>query len=181
MKKVEAIFRHTKLQDVKDALVQIGVEGMTVTEVLGRGHKRGATIQYRGVTSQQEFVPNVKIETIVTDDEAEAVIDAIFQSAHTGEIGDGRIIVTEVESVMRIRTGEVADTDAEIVRHRRESRAVPPCVRAGPCIPFRQLAVGTTDQSLGLDTFLILVMALLTPRLCGNRYDYSWRTMSQAP
>ena len=128
MKKVEAIFRHTKLQDVKDALIRVGVEGMTVTEVAGRGHKRGATLQYRGVISEQTFVPNVKVETLVANNEAEAVIDAIFQSAHTGEIGDGRIVVTEVESVLRIRTGEVDDTDADFVRHRTESRALLPAI-----------------------------------------------------
>jgi len=125
MKKVEAIFRHTKLHDVKDALVHVGVEGMTVTEVAGRGHKRGTTIQYRGANSEQAFVPNVKIETIVTNNEVEAVIDAIFQSAHTGEMGDGRIIVTDIESVLRIRTGEVDDTDADFIRHRTESHALP--------------------------------------------------------
>jgi nitrogen regulatory protein P-II 1 len=132
MKKIEAVCRQSKLQNVKDALVQIGVEGMTVTEVVGRGHKRGAILQYRGVTSEQAFVPNVKIETVVANNEAEAVIDAIFQSAHTGETGDGRIIVTEIESVLRIRTGEVDDTDADFVRHRSESNALPPvCNRVG--------------------------------------------------
>jgi nitrogen regulatory protein P-II 1 len=126
MKKVEAIFRHTKLQAVRDALIQVGVEGITVTEAVGQGHKRGPTLQYRGVTSEQAFVSNVKVETVVANNEAEAVIDAIFQSAHTGEIGDGRIVVTEVESVLRIRTGEVDDTDADFVRHRTESHALPP-------------------------------------------------------
>jgi nitrogen regulatory protein PII len=128
MKKVEAIFRQTKLRDVTNALVQIGVEGMTVAEVVGRGHKRGQTLQYRGAVSEQAFVKNVKVETVVANNEAEAVIDAIFQSAHTGEIGDGRIVVTEVESVLRIRTGEVDDTDADFVRHRTESRALLPAI-----------------------------------------------------
>ena len=121
MKKVEAIIRHNKLEDVKDALLQIGVEGMTVTEVAGRGQNKPTTLTYRGVTAEQAFVPNVKVETVVSDAEAESVIDAIFQSAHTGQIGDGRIIVTDVESVTRIRTGEVDETDVEFVRHRRES------------------------------------------------------------
>ncbi len=123
MKKVEATIRHHKLDAVKDALLRVGVEGMTVTEVVGRGHKKGSTLIYRGVTSERPFVPNVKVETVVSDGEVESVIDAIFQSAHTGEVGDGRIVVTEVESVLRIRTGEVDETDFQFVQHRSESRA----------------------------------------------------------
>ncbi len=126
MKKVEAIIRQNKLQNVKDALLQAGVEGMTVTEVVGRGHKKGSLLRYRGATTELPFVANVKVEVIVADSEAESVIDAIFQSAHTGEVGDGRIVVTQIESVTRIRTGEVDETDREFVQHRFESNAYAP-------------------------------------------------------
>ncbi len=121
MKKVEAIIRHSKLQNVKDALVKAGVEGMTVTEVMGRGHKKGSLLQYRGVTAEQPFAQNTKVEVIVADSEAESVVDAIFQSAQTGKVGDGRIVVTQIESVTRIRTGEVDETDKDFVQHRFES------------------------------------------------------------
>lgn len=123
MKKVEAIIRHHKLEAVRDALLQAGVEGMTVTEVVGRGHKRGSTFTYRGATGEQAFVPNMKVETVVADDQTESVVDAIFQSAHSGEVGDGRIIVTPIESVTRIRTGEVDESDSEFVRHRARTPA----------------------------------------------------------
>lgn len=123
MKKVEAIVRQNKLQNVKDALLQAGVEGMTVTEIAGRGHKKGSLLHYRGATTEVPFVANIKVEVIVADNEAESVIDAIFQSAHTGEVGDGRIVVTQIESVTRIRTGEVDETDREFVQHRSESNA----------------------------------------------------------
>lgn len=98
---------------------------MTVTEVVGRGYERGPTICYRGAISEVGFVPHVKLETIVANSEAEAVVDAIFQNAHTGKIGDGRIIVSDVESVVRIRTGEADDTDADFLRHRNDSQAEP--------------------------------------------------------
>ena len=106
MKKIEAIFRHTKLEAVKDALVEQGIDGLTVTEVHGRGAQKGRTITYRGTDSQLDLVPRVKLETVVADDAAERVVDTIFQAAHTGEVGDGRIFVTNIESVVRIRTGE---------------------------------------------------------------------------
>lgn len=106
MKKIEAIFRHLKLEAVKDALVEQGIDGMTVTEVHDHGADKGRTVTYRGTDSQLDMVPRVKLETVVADDAAERVVDTIFQIAHTGEVGDGRIFVTNIESVVRIRTGE---------------------------------------------------------------------------
>jgi nitrogen regulatory protein P-II 1 len=106
MRKIEAIIRPSKLDDVKDALDNLGIEGMTVSSVTGAGKQRGRTQFYRG----QEYVVNLldktKVETVVRDDMAEQVIEAICQAAHTGEIGDGKIFVSSVDQAIRIRTGE---------------------------------------------------------------------------
>jgi nitrogen regulatory protein P-II 1 len=108
MKKIEAIFRHTKLDAVKDALVEQGIDGMTVSEVHGHGTDKGRKMTYRGTDSQLDLVPRVKFETVVADDAVERVVDTIYQIAHTGDVGDGRIFVTHIETMVRIRTGECA-------------------------------------------------------------------------
>lgn len=106
MKKVEAVFRQNKLDAVKDALVERGISGLTVTEATGHGADKGRNLTYRGVDRQLDMVPRVKLETVVEDDLAERVVDTIYQVAHTGDVGDGRVFVTNVEVVVRIRTGE---------------------------------------------------------------------------
>jgi nitrogen regulatory protein PII len=98
---------------------------MTVTQVVGRGYERGPTICYRGAISEVAFVPHFKLETIVANSEEDAVVDAIFQNAHTGKVGDGRIIVSDVGSVVRIRTDEADDTDADFVQHRNGAHTLP--------------------------------------------------------
>ena len=117
MKKIEAIIRISKLESVKDALVAQGVQGMTISEVHGKGVAKGQPISYRGVTSTTAVVPRIKLETIVADEDVETMIDAIFQAAHTGEVGDGRITVVNLDSVTRIRTGEIDDSEQDLVRH----------------------------------------------------------------
>ncbi|MEQ1905977.1 MAG: P-II family nitrogen regulator [Pirellulaceae bacterium] len=106
MKKVEAIIRHYKLEDIKIALTDVGVEGMTVTEVKGFGRQKGHTEMYRGNEYAIDFIPKVKVEVVVTDDILRPVIDKIIETAQTGQMGDGKIFVTNLEEVVRIRTGE---------------------------------------------------------------------------
>ena len=106
MKKVEAIIRHFKLDDVKDALTQCGVAGMTVTEVRGFGRQKGHTEMYRGTEYEVDFVPKVKIEVIIPDAKLKLVLDTIVKSARTGQVGDGKIFVAELNDAIRIRTGE---------------------------------------------------------------------------
>ena len=106
MKKVEAIIKPFKLDEVKEALSEIGVQGMTVTEVKGFGRTGGKKEVYRGSAYVVDFVPKVKIEVVVLDEQVNAVIDAIERSARTGRIGDGKIFVLPVDEVIRIRTGE---------------------------------------------------------------------------
>src|SRR6188768_2300486 len=106
MKKVEAIIKPFKLDEVKDALSEVGIQGMTVTEVKGFGRTGGKKEVYRGSAYVVDFVPKVKIEIVVTDDQVQAVIDAIERSAKTGRIGDGKIFVLPIDEVVRIRTGE---------------------------------------------------------------------------
>lgn len=108
MKKIEAIIRHFKLEEVKDALNALGVKGMTVTEVRGFGRQKGHTETYRGAEYSVDFLPKVKIEVVVGDDEAQAVISKIMTTARTGQVGDGKIFVTNLAEVVRIRTGETA-------------------------------------------------------------------------
>jgi nitrogen regulatory protein P-II 1 len=109
MKKLEAIIKPFKLGDVKEALAQIGVEAMTVTEVKGFGRQKGHTEIYRGSEYTVDFVPKIKVEAVVTDGAVEAAVDAIVQSARTGKIGDGKIFVLPIEEAVRIRTGEMGD------------------------------------------------------------------------
>jgi nitrogen regulatory protein PII len=106
MKKIEAIIKPFKLDDVKQALGEIGVEGMTVSEVRGFGRQKGHSELYRGAEYVVEFHPKIKVELMVTDDMAEKVTRALCDSAGTGKIGDGKIFVSSLEEVIRIRTGE---------------------------------------------------------------------------
>ena len=106
MKLITAIIKPFKLEAVKEALTQVGVEGMTVTEVKGFGRQKGHTELYRGAEYVVDFLPKVKIEVVVPNTQVEGAIDAIVKSARTGKIGDGKIFVTSVEHVVRIRTGE---------------------------------------------------------------------------
>jgi nitrogen regulatory protein P-II 1 len=106
MKKVEAIIKPFKLDEVKDALVEIGIGGMTVTEVRGFGQQKGHTEIYRGTEYVIDFLPKVKIEVVVKDEDVEKVIQTIMKTAQTGRVGDGKIFVIPVEEVVRIRTGE---------------------------------------------------------------------------
>jgi nitrogen regulatory protein PII len=106
MKMVEAIVKPFKLDEVKEALAKAGVQGMTVEEVKGFGRQKGHTELYRGAEYSVDFLPKVKIEILVSDDKAAKVVQAITDSARTGKIGDGKIFVTPVDEVIRIRTGE---------------------------------------------------------------------------
>lgn len=106
MKKIEAIIKPFKLDEVRDALSEIGIQGMTVTEVKGFGRQKGHTELYRGAEYVVDFLPKVKIEIVVTDEMAEKTVDTIVQAANTGRIGDGKIFVMSLEEVIRIRTGE---------------------------------------------------------------------------
>ena len=106
MKKIEAVVKPFKLEEIKEALTKIGIQGMTVTEVKGFGRQRGHTESYRGTEYSIDFLPKSKIELIVTDDLSTHVIEAIGRAAKTGKIGDGKIFVSPVEEVIRIRTGE---------------------------------------------------------------------------
>ena len=110
MKKLEAIIKPFKLEEVKEALAELGVEGMTVTEVKGFGRQKGHTEIYRGSEYTVDFLPKAKLEIAVTDDMKEKVIAAIAMGAKTGKIGDGKIFVTPLEEVIRIRTEERGDT-----------------------------------------------------------------------
>jgi nitrogen regulatory protein P-II 1 len=106
MKLITAIVKPHRIEEVKEALRDIGVNGLTTTDVEGFGRQRGHTEVYRGAEYQVDFVPKVKVEVIVSEDESQGVIDAIEKAARTGKIGDGKIWVTEAEQVIRIRTGE---------------------------------------------------------------------------
>jgi nitrogen regulatory protein P-II 1 len=106
MKKIEAIIRHFKLEDVKNALTEVGVAGMTITEVRGFGRQKGHTETYRGTEYAVDFVPKVKLEIAVGDPQLQRVIDTIIRTAQTGQIGDGKIFVSDLRDTIRIRTGE---------------------------------------------------------------------------
>jgi nitrogen regulatory protein P-II 1 len=110
MKKIEAIIKPFKLEEVKEALTGIGVEGMTVTEVKGFGRQKGKTEIYRGSEYVVDFLPKMKLEIILADEKLDAAVKAILQTAHTGKIGDGKIFVMPVEDAVRIRTGEHGGT-----------------------------------------------------------------------
>jgi nitrogen regulatory protein P-II 1 len=106
MKKIEAIIKPFKLDEVREALSEIGVAGLTVTEVKGFGRQKGHTELYRGAEYVVDFLPKIKIEIVVADETVEQAIEAIVKAARTGKIGDGKIFVTAVEQIVRIRTGE---------------------------------------------------------------------------
>ncbi|MEP6600961.1 MAG: P-II family nitrogen regulator [Nitrospirota bacterium] len=109
MKKIEAIIKPFKLEEVKDALTELGVYGMTVTEVRGFGRQKGHKEAYRGTEYTIEFVPKTKIEVVVPDGLADKVVETVIRTAKTGSIGDGKIFVLNLEGVIRIRTGETGD------------------------------------------------------------------------
>jgi nitrogen regulatory protein P-II 2 len=109
MKLITAVVKPFRLDDVRNALAEVGVQGMTVTEVKGFGRQRGHTELYRGAEYVVDFLPKVKVEVAVTDELVERVIEAIIAAAKTGKVGDGKIFVTELEQVYRIRTGETGD------------------------------------------------------------------------
>jgi nitrogen regulatory protein P-II 1 len=106
MKKIEAVIKPFKLDEVREALSEIGIAGLTVTEVKGFGRQKGHTELYRGAEYVVDFLPKIKIEIVVNTDSVEPAIEAIIKAARTGKIGDGKIFVTPVEQVVRIRTGE---------------------------------------------------------------------------
>ena len=106
MKKIEAIIKPFKLDDVREALTDVGITGMTVTEVKGFGRQKGHTELYRGAEYAIDFLPKVKLEIIVSDEQVDECVDTIIDTAQTGKIGDGKIFVYDVERVIRIRTGE---------------------------------------------------------------------------
>ena len=106
MKKIEAIIKPFKLDDVREALTEIGITGMTVTEVKGFGRQKGHTEIYRGAEYAVDFLPKVKLELVLSDDQVERAIEVIVEAARSGKIGDGKIFVTNLEQVIRIRTGE---------------------------------------------------------------------------
>jgi nitrogen regulatory protein P-II 1 len=106
MKKVEAVIRHFKLEDIKNALTEKGISGMTISEVRGFGRQKGHTEMYRGTEYAVDFVPKVKLEVVCSDGNLSLVLDTIMRTAQTGQIGDGKIFVTDLQNVIRIRTGE---------------------------------------------------------------------------
>ena len=110
MKKIEAILKPFKLEEVKDALSELGIEGMTVSEVKGFGRQKGHTEIYRGSEYTVDFLPKIKIELVVADNQAETAIGAIVKAAKTGKIGDGKVFVSSVEQAIRIRTDEKGDS-----------------------------------------------------------------------
>ena len=110
MKKVEAIIRHFKLEDVKNALTERGITGMTITEVRGFGRQKGHTEMYRGTEYEVDFVPKIKVEIVVPDAKLQTVLDTIVRSAQTGQVGDGKMFVTDLTEAVRIRTGESGES-----------------------------------------------------------------------
>jgi nitrogen regulatory protein P-II 1 len=114
MKKIEAIIRHERLQEVQDALDQLGVSGLTVSEVVGCGRQKGYTEQYRGVRANISLLPKIKVESVVPSEVVDEAVEAIVAAARTGAIGDGRVFVYDVDQSIRIRTGEDGE---DSVRH----------------------------------------------------------------
>lgn len=110
MKKIEAVIRHFKLEEVKNALTAANIVGMTVTEVRGFGRQRGHKEQYRGAEYTVDFLPKLKMELVVNDEEVEKAVKIIIEAARTGKVGDGKIFITPIEEVIRIRTGETGNT-----------------------------------------------------------------------
>ena len=111
MKKIEAVIKPFKLEDVKDALAEMGITGMTVSEVKGYGRQKGHSELYRGAEYVVDFLPKIKMEMVVDDDQTDAVVNAVVEAARTGKIGDGKIFVSDIEKIVRIRTGEM-DSEA---------------------------------------------------------------------
>ena len=111
MKQIVAIIKPFKLDEVREALADVGVHGLTVTEVKGFGRQKGHTELYRGAEYVVDFLPKLKIEAVVSDDVLEQVVDAVREAAYTGKIGDGKIFIFDVEQVIRIRTGETGEAD----------------------------------------------------------------------
>jgi nitrogen regulatory protein P-II 1 len=109
MKKVEAIIRHYKLEEVKQALTEHGITGMTITEVRGFGRQKGHTEVYRGSEYKVDFLPKIKVEVVVADANLQTVMDTIVRAAQTGQVGDGKMFITELADVVRIRTGEAGE------------------------------------------------------------------------
>ena len=109
MKKIEAIVRHFKLEDVKSAITEVGIHGMTVTEVRGFGRQKGHKETYRGAEYIVDFMPKVKLDVVVADTDVDKLVEAIVRAARTGQVGDGKIFVSNIEQVVRIRTGEQND------------------------------------------------------------------------
>ncbi len=109
MKKIEAVIKPFKLEEVKDALAEVGIEGMTVTEVKGFGRQKGHTEIYRGSEYTVDFLPKIKLEIVVSDDSAESATKAIISAAKTGKIGDGKVFVSAIEEAIRIRTDDTGD------------------------------------------------------------------------
>ena len=110
MKKIEAVIKPFKLDEVREALSELGVSGLTVTEVKGFGRQKGHTELYRGAEYVVDFLPKIKVEVVIADDMVETAVESIIKAAHTGKIGDGKIFVSPVEQVIRIRTGETDET-----------------------------------------------------------------------
>ena len=109
MKKVEAVIRHFKLEEVKNALTKIGIHGMTITEVKGFGRQKGHKEQYRGAEYTVDFLPKAKMEIVVAESQLDDVLNTIIETARTGQIGDGKIFVSDLSEVLRIRTGEAGE------------------------------------------------------------------------
>lgn len=109
MKKIEAVVRHFKLEEVKNALSEQGVHGMTITEVRGFGRQKGHKETYRGTEYTVDFVPKVKMEIVCSDSQVQTTLDTIMRAAQTGQIGDGKIFVTSLDTIVRIRTGETGE------------------------------------------------------------------------
>lgn len=109
MKKVEAVIRHFKLEDVKNALAEQGIQGMTAVEVRGFGRQKGHSETYRGTEYAVDFVPKVKLEIVCSDEDLQQVIDTILNTAQTGQIGDGKVFVSDLADAIRIRTGEMGN------------------------------------------------------------------------
>jgi nitrogen regulatory protein P-II 1 len=107
MKKVEAVIRHFKLEDVKNALTKVGVTGMTITEVRGFGRQKGHKEQYRGAEYTVDFLPKAKMEIVVDEAQLDSVVKTIVETARTGQVGDGKIFITDLDEAIRIRTGDL--------------------------------------------------------------------------
>ena len=110
MKKIEAVIKPFKLDEVREALLELGVSGLTVTEVKGFGRQKGHTELYRGAEYVVDFLPKIKVEVVIAEAMLDSAVDAIIKAAHTGKIGDGKIFISSIELVIRIRTGETNET-----------------------------------------------------------------------